>query len=47
VPDDPNNAHGAHGFAHVCYESGELDAARTFLSTWLAAYPREGFSMGT
>src|SRR6185503_13219407 len=20
---NPNNAHGAHGFAHVCYESGE------------------------
>ena len=26
---NPNNVHGAHGFAHVCYESGELDAART------------------
>ena len=43
---NPNNAHGAHGFAHVCYESGELDTARTFLSTWLAAYPREGFFYG-
>ena len=43
---NPNNAHGAHGFAHVCYESGELDAARTFLSRWLAAYPRKAFSMG-
>jgi tetratricopeptide (TPR) repeat protein len=43
---NPNNAHGAHGFAHVCYESGELDAARTFLSTWLIAYPREGFFYG-
>jgi tetratricopeptide (TPR) repeat protein len=41
-----NNAHGAHGFAHVCYESGELDAARTFLSNWLAAYPREGLFYG-
>jgi tetratricopeptide (TPR) repeat protein len=41
-----NNAHGAHGFAHVCYESGELDAARSFLSTWLMAYPREGFFYG-
>jgi tetratricopeptide (TPR) repeat protein len=41
-----NNAHGAHGFAHVCYESGELDTARTFLSTWLAAYPRDGFFHG-
>ena len=43
---NPNNAHGAHGFAHVCYESGELDAARTFLSSWLATYPRDGFFYG-
>jgi tetratricopeptide (TPR) repeat protein len=43
---NPNNAHGAHGFAHVCYESGELDAARNFLSTWLAAYPRDAFFYG-
>jgi len=43
---NPNNAHGAHGYAHVCYESGELDAARTFLSRWLTAYPREGFFYG-
>jgi tetratricopeptide (TPR) repeat protein len=43
---NPNNAHGARGFAHVCYESGELDAARAFLSTWLTAYPREGFFYG-
>ena len=40
---NPNNAHGAHGFAHVCYESGEVDAARNFLSSWLGTYPREGF----
>jgi tetratricopeptide (TPR) repeat protein len=43
---NPNNAHGAHGFAHVCYESGELDAARNFLSAWLTAYPRDGFFYG-
>jgi len=43
---NPKNAHGAHGFAHVCYESGELDEARTFLSRWLAAYPRDGFFYG-
>jgi Tetratricopeptide repeat len=43
---NPNNAHGAHGFAHVCYESGELDAARGFLATWLTSYPREGFFYG-
>ena len=43
---NPNNAHGAHGFAHVCYESGDLDAARSFLSSWLATYPRDGFFYG-
>jgi tetratricopeptide (TPR) repeat protein len=36
------NAHAAHGFAHVCYESGNPDAGRDFLSSWLATYPREG-----
>jgi tetratricopeptide (TPR) repeat protein len=40
------NAHGAHGFAHICYETGELEAARTFLSSWLASYPRDGFFYG-
>src|SRR5215831_10417542 len=39
---NPNNAHGAHGFAHVCYESGDLDAGRSFLSSWLATYPPDG-----
>src|SRR5438067_7965393 len=43
---NPNNAHGAHGFAHVCYESGHLEAARTYLSSWLTTYPREGFFYG-
>ncbi|MBN9485992.1 MAG: tetratricopeptide repeat protein [Alphaproteobacteria bacterium] len=38
-----NNAHAAHGFAHICYESGELEAGRSFLSSWLATYPRQGF----
>lgn len=46
VAANPNNAHGAHGFAHVCYESGELDAARAFLSAWLATYPRDAFFHG-
>ena len=36
------NAHAAHGFAHVCYESGEADTGRDFLSSWLAGYPRDG-----
>ena len=45
VAANPNNAHGAHGFAHVWYESGELDMARTYLFSWLSTYPREGFFM--
>ena len=43
---NPKNAHGAHGFAHVCYESGEPDTARAFLLPWLATYPRDGFFYG-
>jgi tetratricopeptide (TPR) repeat protein len=43
---NPNNAHGAHGFAHVCYESGDPDTGRSFLSSWLTTYPREGFFYG-
>jgi hypothetical protein len=37
-----HNAHAAHGFAHVCYECGDVDTGREFLSTWLADYPRAG-----
>ena len=43
---NPKNAHGAHGFAHVCYESGEPDTARAFLLPWLAEYPGDGFFYG-
>ena len=32
----------AHSTAHVAYESGEPDGARSFLSTWLPNCPREG-----
>ena len=46
VAANPKNAHGAHGFAHIFYESGEVDTARSFLSSWLATYPREGFFYG-
>lgn len=46
VAANPNNAHGAHGFAHVCYESGAPDEARAYLSSWLATYPRDGFFHG-
>jgi len=37
-----NNAHAAHGYAHVCYESGDAETGREFLSSWLATYPRDG-----
>jgi len=43
---NPKNAHGAHGFAHVAYESGEPETARAFLLPWLAEYPRDGFFYG-
>jgi tetratricopeptide (TPR) repeat protein len=43
---NPNNAHGAHGFAHICYESGEPETGRAFLSSWLTSYPRDGFFYG-
>jgi tetratricopeptide (TPR) repeat protein len=46
VAANPNNAHGAHGFAHICYESGEPGTARAYLSPWLATYPRDGFFYG-
>ncbi|MBV9555113.1 MAG: hypothetical protein JO032_20230, partial [Alphaproteobacteria bacterium] len=43
---NPNNAHGAHGFAHICYESGDIGTGRSFLSAWLTTYPRDGFFYG-
>ena len=46
VAANPKNAHAAHGFAHICYESGALEDARNFLSSWLPAYPRDGFFHG-
>ena len=46
VTANPHNAHGAHGFAHICYESGEPDTGRAWLSSWLATYPREAFFHG-
>lgn len=41
---NPRNAHGVHGFAHVCYEAATW--TRNFLSSWLPGYPREGFFHG-
>ncbi len=46
VAANPDNAHGAHGVAHICYETGDLEAGRSFLSSWLAGYPRAGFFHG-
>jgi len=46
VAANPNNAHGAHGFAHVCYESSEPETARAYLASWLSTYPRDGFFYG-
>jgi tetratricopeptide (TPR) repeat protein len=43
---NPNNAHGTHTFAHVCYEGGDPEGARAYLSSWLATYPRAGFFHG-
>ena len=43
---NPHNAHGAHAFSHVCYESGDRDAALDFLSSWLPGYPSDGFFHG-
>jgi len=37
-----NNAHAAHGYAHVCYESGDAKTGRDWLASWLATYPRDG-----
>lgn len=39
---NPRNAHAAHGFAHVSYESGDVETGRAFLASWLPDYPRAG-----
>jgi tetratricopeptide (TPR) repeat protein len=38
----PANAHGAHVWAHVLYETGELAAAQAFLERWMPLYDRSG-----
>lgn len=43
---NPRNAHGAHGYAHVCYESGDLASGRAYLGAWLPDYPDDGFFHG-
>jgi tetratricopeptide (TPR) repeat protein len=39
---NPTNPWAAHARAHLCYEEGDADAARTFLASWLITYPRDG-----
>ncbi|MCO6417338.1 hypothetical protein JYK14_14355 [Siccirubricoccus sp. KC 17139] len=38
----PDHAWGAHALAHICYESGEVAEAISFLRGWLPGYAREG-----
>ncbi|MEO8203581.1 MAG: tetratricopeptide repeat protein [Betaproteobacteria bacterium] len=37
----PRNAHGAHVFSHVLYESGEDAAGLAYLEAWMRDFPRE------
>jgi Tfp pilus assembly protein PilF len=39
---NPNNPWAAHARAHLAYEEGDPNAARTFLASWLTSYPRDG-----
>jgi tetratricopeptide (TPR) repeat protein len=39
---NPNNPWAAHARAHLCYEEGDPNAARAFLTSWLTTYPRNG-----
>jgi tetratricopeptide (TPR) repeat protein len=36
----PRSANAAHGFAHICYETGAGDEGARFLEGWLPAYER-------
>jgi Tfp pilus assembly protein PilF len=39
---NPKNPWAAHARAHLCYEEGDANAARDFLTSWLTTYPRNG-----
>ena len=39
---NPKNPWAAHARAHLCYEEGDANAARAFLTSWLTTYPRNG-----
>src|SRR5579864_4421903 len=38
---NPCNPWAAHARAHLCYEEGDVNAARAFLASWLTTYPRD------
>jgi tetratricopeptide (TPR) repeat protein len=46
IADNPRNAAAAHAYAHFHYENGEPAAATSFLRSWLADYPKDGFFRG-
>jgi tetratricopeptide (TPR) repeat protein len=46
IAENPRNAAAAHALAHFHYENGEAAAAASFLRSWLADYPRDGFFRG-
>jgi Flp pilus assembly protein TadD len=39
---NPKNPWAAHARAHLCYENGDAEAGRAFLTAWLPNYPRQG-----
>ena len=39
---NPKNPWAAHACAHLCYEEGDPEAGRAFLTSWLTTYPRDG-----
>lgn len=38
----PLSANGAHGFAHICYETGDAESGARFLARWLPNGERAG-----
>src|SRR5262249_50746273 len=42
----PQSALAAHSRGHLAYEDDEADGGRSFLTTYLAGYPREGLLHG-
>jgi tetratricopeptide (TPR) repeat protein len=42
ISQNSKNPWAAHALAHLCYEEGNAEAARAFLTSWLPTYPRDG-----